>query len=82
MELPFTELSPLIQVLAQALSSLLDKPFAIFGHSLGALVGLNSRASSAGAMMQILFVCLSPLAVRLRALVRAQSCILCRQMNF
>lgn len=41
MELPFTELSPLTQVLAQALSSLLDKPFAIFGHSLGALVGFE-----------------------------------------
>lgn len=41
MERPFTELSPLIQVLAEALSSLLDKPFAIFGHSLGALVGFE-----------------------------------------
>jgi len=41
MEDPFTEMSPLVQVLAQALSSLLDKPFAIFGHSLGALVGFE-----------------------------------------
>ena len=41
MERPFTELSSLVQVLAQALSSLLDKPFAIFGHSLGALVGFE-----------------------------------------
>ena len=41
MERPFTDLSSLIQVLAQALSSLLDKPFAIFGHSLGALVGFE-----------------------------------------
>jgi medium-chain acyl-[acyl-carrier-protein] hydrolase len=41
MERPFTEFSSLIQVLAQALSSLLDKPFAIFGHSLGALVGFE-----------------------------------------
>ena len=40
-ERPFTELSPLIQVLAQALSPLLDKPFAFFGHSLGALVGFE-----------------------------------------
>jgi medium-chain acyl-[acyl-carrier-protein] hydrolase len=41
MERPFTALSSLIEVLAQALSSLLDKPFAIFGHSLGALVGFE-----------------------------------------
>lgn len=41
MERPFTEMSPLVEVLAPALSSLLDKPFAIFGHSLGALVGFE-----------------------------------------
>ncbi len=41
MERPFTELAPLIQALTRALSSLLDKPFAIFGHSLGALVGFE-----------------------------------------
>jgi surfactin synthase thioesterase subunit len=40
MERPFTDLSSLIQVLAQALSSLLDKPFAIFGHSLGSTGGV------------------------------------------
>ena len=37
-ETAFTRLSPLVQSLAQALSPLLDKPFAFFGHSLGALV--------------------------------------------
>jgi medium-chain acyl-[acyl-carrier-protein] hydrolase len=41
MEPPFTELSPLVQPLAQALLPLLDKPFALFGHSLGALVGFE-----------------------------------------
>jgi medium-chain acyl-[acyl-carrier-protein] hydrolase len=40
-EQPFTEMSALIQVLAQVLSSLLDRPFAIFGHSLGALIGFE-----------------------------------------
>ncbi|MGD1020132.1 MAG: thioesterase II family protein [Verrucomicrobiia bacterium] len=38
---PFTQLSPLIEALAQALVPLLDKPFAFFGHSLGALVGFE-----------------------------------------
>lgn len=38
---PFTRLSPLVQALAHALVPLLDKPFAIFGHSLGALVGFE-----------------------------------------
>ena len=41
MERPFTQLSPLVQALAQALAPLLDKPFAFFGHSLGALVGFE-----------------------------------------
>jgi medium-chain acyl-[acyl-carrier-protein] hydrolase len=40
-ETPFTRLSPLVQALAQALVPLLDKPFAFFGHSLGALVGFE-----------------------------------------
>jgi len=41
MERPFTDLSRLIEVLAQALAPLLDKPFAFFGHSLGALIGFE-----------------------------------------
>src|ERR1700694_2711560 len=41
MERPFTRLSPLVEALAQALVPLLDKPFAFFGHSLGALVGFE-----------------------------------------
>ena len=41
MERPFTELPPLILLLAQALSPLLNKPFAFYGHSLGALVGFE-----------------------------------------
>jgi medium-chain acyl-[acyl-carrier-protein] hydrolase len=41
MEAPFTRLSPLVQALAQTLGPLLNKPFAFFGHSLGALVGFE-----------------------------------------
>ena len=37
----FTQLPPLVQALAQALVPLLDRPFAFFGHSLGALVGFE-----------------------------------------
>lgn len=40
-EPPFTRLKPLVQALAQALIRYLDKPFAFFGHSMGALVSFE-----------------------------------------
>jgi medium-chain acyl-[acyl-carrier-protein] hydrolase len=40
-ERPFTQLSPLVEALTEALVPLLDKPFAFFGHSLGALVSFE-----------------------------------------
>ena len=40
-EAPFTRMEPLVQALAQALIPYLDKPFAFFGHSLGALVSFE-----------------------------------------
>ena len=40
-ERPFTQLSPLVEALAQGLVPLLDRPFAFFGHSLGALISFE-----------------------------------------
>ena len=40
-EAPFTRMSPLVETLAQSLAPLLDRPFAFFGHSLGAWVGFE-----------------------------------------
>ena len=40
-EPPFTELSQLVRAAGQALAPHLDKPFAFFGHSMGALVGFE-----------------------------------------
>jgi medium-chain acyl-[acyl-carrier-protein] hydrolase len=40
-ERPFTQLLPLVEALAEALVPLLDRPFAFFGHSLGALVSFE-----------------------------------------
>jgi len=41
MEPPFTEISPLVQAATVAVAPYLDKPFAIFGHSMGALIGFE-----------------------------------------
>jgi medium-chain acyl-[acyl-carrier-protein] hydrolase len=41
MQTSFTRLSPLVEALAEAVAPLLDRPFAVFGHSLGALVGFE-----------------------------------------
>ncbi|WP_017317185.1 thioesterase II family protein [Mastigocladopsis repens] len=38
---PFTRLEPLVQAIAPVLLPHLDKPFAFFGHSMGALVGFE-----------------------------------------
>ncbi len=40
-ERPYTCLEPLVQDLAESLLPFLDKPFALFGHSLGALVSFE-----------------------------------------
>lgn len=40
-ELPHRRLEPLVQEVAKALTPFLDKPFAFFGHSMGALVAFE-----------------------------------------
>ena len=40
-EPPFTKLSPLIESLTHALRPFLDKPFALFGHSMGGLISFE-----------------------------------------
>ncbi|MBD2083575.1 thioesterase II family protein [Trichocoleus sp. ST-U3] len=41
LEAPFTQALPLVQAIAHALLPYLDKPFAFFGHSMGALVSFE-----------------------------------------
>jgi acyl transferase domain-containing protein/surfactin synthase thioesterase subunit/NADPH-dependent curcumin reductase CurA/NADP-dependent 3-hydroxy acid dehydrogenase YdfG/acyl carrier protein len=40
-EQPFDEITPLVHTLAQVLLPYLDKPFAFYGHSMGALLSFN-----------------------------------------
>lgn len=40
-EMPFTHYQPLVQALAEGLRPYLDKPFVLFGHSLGAMLSFE-----------------------------------------
>jgi medium-chain acyl-[acyl-carrier-protein] hydrolase len=42
MEPVFTRLAPMVQALISAMSRYLDRPFAFFGHSMGALIGFET----------------------------------------
>ncbi|MAT97960.1 MAG: putative thioesterase [Anaerolineaceae bacterium] len=57
-ERPFTTITPLLDALSEALRPFLDKPFAFFGHSLGALIAfeLVRRLQSDGVVSKHLFV--------------------------
>ena len=58
-EAPFTSMPPLIEELAGALQPFLDKPFAVFGHGLGALIGFELTRylrQNSGPQPQHLFV--------------------------
>ena len=38
---PFTQLAPLVEAIYEGIAPQLDRPFAIFGHSVGALLGFE-----------------------------------------
>ncbi len=40
-ELPFSRLEPLVDAVAEAMTTMLDKPFVFFGHSMGALISFQ-----------------------------------------
>ena len=59
-ERPYTRLDPLLEGLVGALAPYLDRPFAIFGHSMGALVGFElARRLRAGAAPEPLLLVVS-----------------------
>lgn len=51
-EKPFTRLEPLVEALASALQPWLDRPFAIYGHSLGGLLGYELARTLRGSGVQ------------------------------
>lgn len=59
-ESPFTQMEPLIAALAEGLKPYLDRPFAFFGHSMGALMSFELarylRRSANGYLPEHLFV--------------------------
>jgi medium-chain acyl-[acyl-carrier-protein] hydrolase len=40
-ESPFTRIQPLVEAIAEGISPYLNKPFAFFGHSMGAMIGFE-----------------------------------------
>lgn len=41
MEAPYTQMLPLVQTIARAILPFTDKPFALFGHSMGAIISFE-----------------------------------------
>ena len=76
-EAPFTEMGPLVRSVARAAGSLMDRPYAIFGHSLGALTGfalaleLFPPSGLCGTRIRLFRACLSNLFRRAFRLDRA-----------
>lgn len=58
-EPPFRQMEPLVRALAAELPPFLDRPFALFGHSMGAVIGFELARllrATGGAEPQVLFV--------------------------
>jgi medium-chain acyl-[acyl-carrier-protein] hydrolase len=68
---PFTRMAPLVEELARALRPELDRPYAIYGHSLGALIGfeLARRLRREGGPMPLCLFAASRRAPHLRSAI-------------
>jgi surfactin synthase thioesterase subunit len=62
-ELPYQRLTPLVRALAGALDPVLDRPFALFGHSMGGLIAFElARALRAAGKLQPVHLFVSAVA--------------------
>ena len=82
MEPLFSQLPPLVEDLREALQPLLDKPFALFGHSLGSLVSFELARQLRTNFRSVRPAFLSQQDVRLRFPIEVGQSILCRKENF
>jgi medium-chain acyl-[acyl-carrier-protein] hydrolase len=80
-ERPFTQLPPLVEALATALRPLPDKPFALFGHSLGALVSCELARRIRDNMAYVLFTYWYLPVERLRSFSEVHQSMVCRKTN-
>lgn len=65
LEKPYEELEPLVESLAREIATLADKPFALLGHSMGALIGFEvarelRRAHAIEPLALFASACLAP----------------------
>lgn len=84
-EAPYTRVEPLVGALTAAITEdpalLHDQPYALFGHSLGALVAFETARALRRLAVPRQYICSSPLGSRRTSPIRGGGCMICRPIS-